>query len=512
MPPPWTSPTTCGAFWKGSRPARPVRWPEKLWRRARRQAAWLVLAAAVLVLGVGLLLVGLRWVRPAAEPPAAEPPADDLPQAIAELDRADRGWRLDQIDDARKKQPIPDAENSALKTQAVKRLLPADWPTPPVQQLIDTIPNLPPTTRLANAQAATLRGELQKVHPALTEARGLEGLRQGRYDVVWRRDMLSTLVQHAQDCRPVAALLTLDAALAVQDGDARQAFTSCRAGLNVGRSLGDEPLTISQLVRAACNSIAVQGLERALAQAEPDEGALAAVQELLEDEAAHPMLLISARGERGGTHWTMTAVEAGDMPLPEEAGSGKPTALDLRRAHAWLLRHSTRLVEIARLPTEQQTAQVVQWDTISRNAPWEVRWLIVSGPKVVGASLRNQAVLRSAAAALAAERYRRAQGRWPASLADLVPAQLREVPADPYDGARAALPAVRRWRRGLRRRPGRQGRRRRDRLEGQQPCGRRHRFSAVGRGAKGAGAAAVRGRDDGRDAVDSSDADADRPH
>ncbi len=146
------------------------------------------------------------------------------------------------------------------------------------------------------------------------------------------------------------------------------------------------------------------------------------------------MLLISARGERGGDHWTMTAIEAGDMPLPE-AGPEKPTALGLRRAHAWLLRHSTRLVEIARLPTEQQTAQVALWDAASRNAPWEVRWLIVSGPKIVAASLRNQAVLRSAAAAVAAERYRRAQGRWPASLADLIPAQLREVPADPYDGA-----------------------------------------------------------------------------
>ncbi len=55
--------------------ARPVRWPERLGRRIRRNASWLVLAAAVLVLGVGLLLVGLRRrARPPSLPPPSRPP------------------------------------------------------------------------------------------------------------------------------------------------------------------------------------------------------------------------------------------------------------------------------------------------------------------------------------------------------------------------------------------------------------------------------------------------------
>ncbi len=90
----------------------------------------------------------------------------------------------------------------------------------------------------------------------------LEGLRQGRYDVVWRRDMSSTMVQHAQDCRPVAALLTLDAALAAHDGDMKQALASSCGAINAGRSLGDEPVVISQLVRLACTAMAVRSLER----------------------------------------------------------------------------------------------------------------------------------------------------------------------------------------------------------------------------------------------------------
>jgi hypothetical protein len=46
----------------------------------------------------------------------------------------------------------------------------------------------------------------------------------------------------------------------------------------------------------------------------------------------------------------------------------------------------------------------------------------------------RRAKLRSVVAVLAVERYRLARGRWPESLAALVPEFLAAVPADPYDG------------------------------------------------------------------------------
>jgi hypothetical protein len=42
--------------------------------------------------------------------------------------------------------------------------------------------------------------------------------------------------------------------------------------------------------------------------------------------------------------------------------------------------------------------------------------------------------MRSAAVGIACERYRLKQGRWPESLAKLVPDYLPAVPLDPYDG------------------------------------------------------------------------------
>ena len=48
--------------------------------------------------------------------------------------------------------------------------------------------------------------------------------------------------------------------------------------------------------------------------------------------------------------------------------------------------------------------------------------------------MRSQASLRCSIALIAAERYRRQHGRWPESLAALVPEYLQEVPQDPYTG------------------------------------------------------------------------------
>src|SRR5207249_2440825 len=55
--------------------------------------------------------------------------------------------------------------------------------------------------------------------------------------------------------------------------------------------------------------------------------------------------------------------------------------------------------------------------------------------KAAEAVLRDQAHRACAEAALAAERFRLAQRRWPGSLEELRPAFLARVPLDPYTGA-----------------------------------------------------------------------------
>jgi hypothetical protein len=63
--------------------------------------------------------------------------------------------------------------------------------------------------------------------------------------------------------------------------------------------------------------------------------------------------------------------------------------------------------------------------------PVRAEWLTAA----LESDLRNAALRASAEAGLAAARYRRLHGAWPASLEALVPALLAGVPQDPFDGA-----------------------------------------------------------------------------
>src|SRR5205807_6489893 len=111
---------------------------------------------------------------------------------------------------------------------------------------------------------------------------------------------------------------------------ADQASEATRGILVAGRSVGDEPLFISMLIRVACDAVAVQALERVLAQGEPSAAELKKMQELLEAEAAEPLLLTAARGERAEMHELMKALKSGDVKLTTIAGGGGgPTVADM---------------------------------------------------------------------------------------------------------------------------------------------------------------------------------------
>ena len=74
------------------------------------------------------------------------------------------------------------------------------------------------------------------------------------------------------------------------------------------RALGDEPTSITQLVRNSIVTRVMQALERLLAQCELSDSVLARIQDRLSLEADHPRLLIVARGERAT--WTLEMMQA----------------------------------------------------------------------------------------------------------------------------------------------------------------------------------------------------------
>jgi hypothetical protein len=257
-------------------------------------------------------------------------------------------------------------------------------------------------------------------------------------------------VLNTRDPQGVAGLLRYDALLLAQEGDLDGALRSTRGVVNAGRSIGDEPARVAQLVRMACRGVAVGSLERVLAQGEPALAGLADLQRLLEEDEAENLVLHGARGDRAVVNHLLENVQNGTVPMGDLLG---PTGLGLSKREAFaasllasapslesqragLLRFVTRVVETAKLPPEQQPQQVKRLDADIRNQAFLVQMIAPRGLKVTEANQRNLALLRCAIVALATERYRRAHNAWPASVEGLVAdGLLKQVPTDPYDGA-----------------------------------------------------------------------------
>jgi hypothetical protein len=402
------------------------RWRTWVWR--------IVVGALVALLTIGACLYAY-WHHQVAT---------QLQESLAELDLMDPGWRLHDIEAARAE--IPDAENSARCAMRVSRLLPKGWPA---QDVVKAFENLEPPERLSQDQSALLNKELNALQPALAEALELARMPNGRHRITYLRNVLNTLLEDQQKVRAVTALLRYEALRSSEGGDMKGAMRACHATLNAARSLGDEPMPISQLVRIACVVVACQAVERTLAQGQPGSKDLTDLQQILEEEDAHPTALIAMRGERAQWHEMFDALESGDVLLsqmgdrPDTPPDWRDTYLGwvhrdrIRNEHPLSLSLMTRWVEEARLPVHEQGRVEQGFTDELRNLPSHAvitRLMFPALNKFSEACRRKHAHVRCLAVALAAERYRRKHGDWPETLDRLTPDFLAEVPLDPYDG------------------------------------------------------------------------------
>jgi hypothetical protein len=395
--------------------------PRRRWRR-RLILVVLLLAGA----GGGLLLL------------SSDDSDREYREAAAETDRIDPGWRFEELDARRK--PVADEDNAALVVLTARGLLPAQW-----QMNVDErLGGLPSEVRLDDALARDLAADLAAFEPALVEARKLKRLSWGRFPVTWSADVIGTKLD-CVEARPVAYLLEYEATAQAEAGRPGEALATGRGVLVAARSIGDEPLVMSLLIRQAIRAVAVRSLERTLAQGTPPEAELQAVQALFEDEAAQPLLLNVLRGERAATQRTIEAARQALPGLGTALRSGDTNALrqrldfrKQRRMRRWqtdALRRETACVEAAKLPLEEhgrafaplQPALPLDDDDI-------VGSLTMASVKIAESYRRSQAVLRVVVVALALERYRLAEQHWPDQLRELTPAYLPDVPLDPYDG------------------------------------------------------------------------------
>ncbi len=391
-----------------------------------------------------------------------------LARAISEADRDDPNWRFDDLLDHR--EAIPDDANSALVVSEVVDSLPENWPNSPpsspggptgpptaVFQAINRMPTTPHNLRLDDATVALIRGELDRHKGAVQVARTVADFDRGRHEFEVGPTIYDTLLPDTQASRSVARLMAADSAIRAQDGDIDGALDSCRAIIAVGRSIGDEPFLISQLMRKAIDAVALNAIHRALGQGEPTDEALASLQSLLGDEGDQPFFVTGIRGERAMLDELLRRIRTGELPL-EDFRPDTPTALigtrrgvvfswgklsfDNQRALAleWL----NEAVAIAHQPARLRPplwdawqAEIVR-EKQKRFFAYTSAFPVFMMPAVAAfetEASRHQAGFGAMTILIAAERHRRKLGSWPKSIATIDPAFLPNARNDPYTDA-----------------------------------------------------------------------------
>jgi hypothetical protein len=396
-------------------------------------------------------------------------------QAVAETEATDPEWRWEQLEAKRAK--IPDEQNSALvmlrlrdsgllKEQTSNQSKfdfepdpasaaaevgslprePLPMPDEVFEEYIGTVlADLQPEVRLSPAVTRAVARELSHERAAVTEALKLADMPNGRHPIKTTPDFISTLLPTIQYCRTVANLLALEATRLAEAGDGTGAMRAVRACLNVARSTGDEPMLIVVLVRIAIDTVAVQKLERVLGQGEAREAELASMQAALEAEAAVPRLVSALRGERAGMIKLCDAIIRGDVNIAtlnggQAGGVGRTFGnvageLLARQGRPEMLRLYTQMIDITNKPTRDWDTGFEALEGPIKSGAVITRLLMPAVMKVSQSEVRAQATLRTAAVALAAERFRLKLGKWPENIRALTATGfLNEVSADPYTG------------------------------------------------------------------------------
>jgi hypothetical protein len=369
---------------------------------------------------VGLYLYGRHHAKVALE------------EAIAETDRVDPEWRLDVIKKLRS--ALPPEQNAAVPLRAAAALIQGTWSP---RDLDSERPN----RQLDPKRFAALRDSVQQSMPGAVVARQALALKSGWYPL------------EGFDTRPVINLGTFLAHLAMfqsQSGDGNEACETALIILAVARSFGEYPTFIQFAGRTRLSSLAVASLERCLAQGKASDDSLVQAQQFLADEADQPVLFHALRVDRAGMHAIMTDLESGRVSMDAVWASNVSnsfqyevvktqllvTGRSYETEHAWRLWHSNEGLRYAKLPAAEMLAQMRGLDKKRQDTAGPLAEMItlpLTGFAEKEASARAQ--LECALVAVAVERFRIQQGRWPDSLEEVVAAKLlANIPADPYDG------------------------------------------------------------------------------
>ncbi len=241
--------------------------------------------------------------------------------------------------------------------------------------------------------------------------------------------------------RKADKLLRVDGLMQLVDKDLAGAVETVRLQRRISEALDQHPTIIGRLVQIAGDALIAAAIEDILKAESPDLEAIEAMEQDLDNRLAAATMKWGMLGERAFIVAVFDDMAAGNTQSPAyiQVNTGVPPWIPV-----WLVRQNqmraaemlTWLVDAGDDPAALMKAA----NRIDREMPtapashFLVKMMMPSLSRACVLHLRCRARLSAARVALAAERFRIANGRFPASLDELVPSLLHEVPLDPFDG------------------------------------------------------------------------------
>lgn len=319
-----------------------------------------------------------------------------------------------------------------------------DW----IYRLRESLDDLPEANRLTDQQIMALTSEIRQHAKAYAATRALRNPPKRPADAA----PIDEKAKHSGASYIAMRLLNDDILLHCEAGKLNDAFESLEALFTVMQLQADPSDSLTLLYRLGAIRIAFEQISRILAQGEPDAHRLAQLDTRVRKTLAVRTLHLDALARRAeqdgffeylktaGTEEKQMFLKMlqdgwGNSPKPRERPwylqwlpAERP--LDARPLYTRELQHFNRYVAFAE---QSRAAQLRGFDEFIRQEEKTFgRTRNATERKVVEGQFRSDMQLEVARAALALERYRQATGNWPATLQDLVPAYLDEVPTDVF--------------------------------------------------------------------------------
>jgi hypothetical protein len=287
-----------------------------------------------------------------------------------------------------------------------------------------------PQLEAAGALLVQFEEALDKMHAAGRVENG-----SARFSLKWE-DGFGMGLPHAQQMRGAARLLSLEARVHAHRRNTDGVVESLKSLLAAGHALEHEPIFVSQLVRMAITGMAISDLVELLPHGDFTEDQLVELSRRLARYEQSPGLTTALRGER------VLGMDA--IRHPGKAGSDMPRVAFTNDNLVFYLELLNQAVDASKRPFPEALDDAAKLrgvlrDKIGRGGLQKVRYaaaamLAPSLDAAFGSAARDTASVRMAQTLIAAERFRRREGRFPGNVNELVPAFLSSVPLDPGDG------------------------------------------------------------------------------